>query len=86
MFSNIGEMKILLLKRSKKPVCARENMYVVICSTHHDLQHAGYRKTFEELQHHYSYIPRKLVAAFVNACSTCTRERNIVIIIFQEYN
>src|SRR6185312_4521605 len=59
---------------SKKPMCVRENMYDVICSTHRDLQHAGYRKTFGELQHHYS-PPRKLVAAFVNAYSIC----NIVI-------
>ena len=52
-------------------------MYVVICSTHHDLQHAGYRKTFEEPQHHYSHIPRKF-AAFVNACSICTNRRPMV--------
>jgi len=51
---------------SKKPMCDRENMYDVICSTHRDLQHAGYRKTFGELQHHYSYPPRKL---FVNVYS-----------------
>jgi len=49
---------MLLLKRSKKLVYVKENMYNVICSIHRDLQHAGHRKTFEELQHHYSYISR----------------------------
>ena len=63
----------LYYSKEVKTVCVRENMYDVICSTHRDLQHAGYRITFEELQHHYSYPHRKLVAAFVNACSICTR-------------
>jgi len=69
---HIGEATNLLLKKSKKTVCVRENMYDVICSIHQDLQHAGYKKTFEELKHQYSYIPRKLIVAFINACSICT--------------
>ena len=42
---HIGEVKILLLNKSKKPVCVRENMYDVIGSIHQDLHHAGYKKT-----------------------------------------
>ena len=53
-------------------------MYDVVCSIHQDLQRAGYKKTFEELKHQYSYVPRKLIVAFVNACSICTNRRPMV--------
>ena len=59
-----------------KTSCALEriyiNMYDAIGSVNENLQHAGYGKTFDELKERYSYIPRKLVVAFVNACSFCT--------------
>ena len=58
---HIGEVKILLLNKTKKPVCVRENMYDVIGSIHQDLHHAGYKKD--------SYITRKLIVV----CSICTR-------------
>jgi len=75
--THTGKAKHLLLKKSNKPVCVRENMYDVIGSIHENLQHAGYAKTFDELKKRYSYIPRKLVAAFVNACSFCTSRRTV---------
>ena len=40
--THTGKAKHLLLKKSNKPVCVRENMYDVIGSIHENLQHAGY--------------------------------------------
>lgn len=42
---HIYKVKILILNKSKKPVCVRENMYDVIGSIHQDLHHADNKKT-----------------------------------------
>ena len=46
---DIGNVTKLVEKASGKPVCAKEDMYNVIGSLHRVLQHAGYKKTYNEV-------------------------------------
>lgn len=43
----IRESNHLIEKKSEKFVCVRERLYDVIGGLHEELQHAGYRKTYE---------------------------------------
>ena len=46
---DIGNVKKLIEKSSEKPVCAKENIYDIIGALHRELQHAGYKKTYSEV-------------------------------------
>ena len=43
----IGESVYLVEKKSEKLVCIKERLYDVIGELHEELQHAGYRKTYD---------------------------------------
>ena len=45
----IGNAKKLVEKSSAKPVYAKENLYDIIGSLHRILQHAGYKKSYAEV-------------------------------------
>ena len=45
--TRIGESNHLIEKKSEKLVCVKERLYGVIAGLHEELQHAGYRKTYE---------------------------------------
>ncbi|CAG8673982.1 9734_t:CDS:2, partial [Paraglomus brasilianum] len=68
----------LINSKNKKPVCIKEELYDVIGNTHHELQHAGYKKTFEAISDQYSHVPRELVGLFVSVCTTCTGRRRML--------
>lgn len=43
----IGESICLVEKKTEKLVCVKERLYDVIGELHEELQHAGYRKTYD---------------------------------------
>ena len=47
----IGESNHLMEKKSENLVCIRERLYDVIGGLHEELQHAGYRKTFDSVSY-----------------------------------
>jgi len=46
----------LIDTKNKKPVCLKEELYDVIGNTHHELQHAGYKKTFAAVSFTIYYV------------------------------
>lgn len=46
----------LIDSKNKKPVCIKEELYDVIGNTHHELQHAGYKKTFAAVSFTTDYV------------------------------
>jgi hypothetical protein len=45
----IGNIKKLIQKERQKPVCVVDHFYDVIGTLHNELQHPGYRKTYDEV-------------------------------------
>merc|ERR1719326_1536210 len=62
-------------KKSRKAVCAVEDMYNVILKAHLKCGHGGINKTAEVVVKNYSGIGQLVVDAFVRKCEVCNKRR-----------
>ncbi|KAI9635004.1 uncharacterized protein MKK02DRAFT_24745 [Dioszegia hungarica] len=60
-----------------KPVAARERILGVLKHCHLASQHGGRDKTSAEVRKFYAWIPKEIVAKYVQKCPTCQSKRTL---------
>ena len=58
-----------------RPVAVRERLYNIITEAHAACHHGGRDKTAGNVNQHWSWVPKDLVARYVRQCPTCNDKR-----------
>lgn len=63
----------LVVLHDGRVVAVQEHLYQILCSCH--AEHGGRDKTYKSIRQTYSFVPKRIVRSFVQACPTCRTKR-----------
>ncbi|CAF0983467.1 unnamed protein product [Didymodactylos carnosus] len=71
IIEKIAGTDIVCCSKNKKPLCIYESFFNVMKECHLNVSHGGRTKTLNEINSHYSWVPRAVVEIFLRHCLPC---------------